>query len=152
MGTTEDETVVWHHWLNGHEFEQTPGVCDGHGGLLCYSPWGLKELDTTEQLNWTELVVYNNIHLLIHSFSISPWFINCKCRLVLIWTDKNTISISSDFYFFHALVALTLKYTFPHPVFRTRQFRCHGPGFKTWRGNYPQATWRSQKIKINICP
>ena len=67
-GMIEDEMVVWHHWLNGHEFEQTPGVCDGHGGLLCYSPWGLKELDTTEQLNWTELVVYNNIHLLIHSF------------------------------------------------------------------------------------
>ena len=54
-GTTEDEMVGWHHWLNGHEFEQTPGVGDGHGGLLCYSPWGRKVSDTTEQLNWTEL-------------------------------------------------------------------------------------------------
>ena len=53
-GTTKDEMVGWHHWLNGHEFEQTPGVGDGQGGLACCSPWGLKELDTTEQLNWTE--------------------------------------------------------------------------------------------------
>ena len=45
----------WHHWLDGHEFEQAPGVGDGQGGLACCSPWGCKELDTTEQLNWTEL-------------------------------------------------------------------------------------------------
>ena len=43
--------VGWHHRLNGHEFEQIPGVGDGHGGLVCYSPWGRTELDTTEQLN-----------------------------------------------------------------------------------------------------
>ena len=54
-GTTEDEMVRWHHRLNGHEFEWTPGVGDGQGGLVCYSPWGHKESDTTEQLNWTEL-------------------------------------------------------------------------------------------------
>ena len=53
-GTTEDEMVGWHHWLNGHEFEQDPGVDDGHGGLLCYSPWDHKESDTTERLNWTD--------------------------------------------------------------------------------------------------
>ena len=51
-GTTEDEMAGWHHWLNGHEFEQAPGVGDGHGGLLCCSPWGHKESDTTERLNW----------------------------------------------------------------------------------------------------
>ena len=50
-GTTEDEMAGWHHWLDGHESEWTPGVGDGHGGLVC---WGRKELDTTEQLNWTE--------------------------------------------------------------------------------------------------
>ena len=54
-GTTEDEMAGWHHWLNGHEFEYTPGVGDGQVGLVCCSPWGLKELDTTEWLNWTEL-------------------------------------------------------------------------------------------------
>ena len=54
-GTTEDEMVGWHHWLNGHEFEQAPGVGDGQGSLPCCSPWGRKESDTTEWLNWTEL-------------------------------------------------------------------------------------------------
>ena len=47
----EDEIVRWHHRLNGHEFEQAPGVGDGQGGLACYGSWGRKELDTTEQLN-----------------------------------------------------------------------------------------------------
>ena len=51
-GMTEDETVGWHHWLHGHEFEQAPGVGDGQGGLACCSPWGRKESDTTGQLNW----------------------------------------------------------------------------------------------------
>ena len=50
-GTTEDEMVEWHHRLDGHEFEQTPEVGDRQGSLECYSPWGCKELDTTEQLN-----------------------------------------------------------------------------------------------------
>ena len=48
---TEDEMVGWHQWLNGHEFEQTLGVGGGQGSLECCSPWGCKELDTTEQLN-----------------------------------------------------------------------------------------------------
>ena len=50
---TEDEMVGWHHQLDGHELEQAPGVGDGQGSLVCNSPWGRKELDTTEQLNWT---------------------------------------------------------------------------------------------------
>ena len=53
-GTTEDEIVGWHHWLDGHEFEWTLGVGDGQGGLVCCNSWGRKELDTTEWLNWTE--------------------------------------------------------------------------------------------------
>ena len=52
-GMTENEMVGWHHWLNGHEFEQVLGVDDGQGSLSCCSPWGCEELDTTEQLNWT---------------------------------------------------------------------------------------------------
>ena len=48
---TGDEMVGWHHQLNAHEFEQAPGVGDGQGGPVCCNPWGLKELDTTEQLN-----------------------------------------------------------------------------------------------------
>ena len=54
-GTTEDEMAGWHHRLNGHEFEWTPGVGDGQGDLACCDSWGRKESDTTEQLNWTEL-------------------------------------------------------------------------------------------------
>ena len=52
-GTMEDEMVEWHHWLHAHEFEQAPGVGDGQGSLMCCSPWGHKESDTTEWLNWT---------------------------------------------------------------------------------------------------
>ena len=52
-GMTEDETIGWHHWLNGNEFDLTPGAGDGQGGLACCSPRGHKESDTTEQLNWT---------------------------------------------------------------------------------------------------
>ena len=56
-GTTVDEMVGWHQQLNGHGFEYTPGVGDGQGGLVCCSPCGCKELDTTERLNWTETCV-----------------------------------------------------------------------------------------------
>ena len=46
-GTTEDEMVGWHHWLNGHGFEQTLEDSEGQGSLACCSPWGLKESDMT---------------------------------------------------------------------------------------------------------
>ena len=52
---TEDEMVGWHQRLNEHEFEWTPGVGDGEGGLACCDSWGHKESDTTERLNWTEM-------------------------------------------------------------------------------------------------
>ena len=52
-GTTEDEMVGWHHRLDGQEFEQALGIGDGQGSLVCCSPWGCQESDTTEQLNWT---------------------------------------------------------------------------------------------------
>ena len=48
---TEDEMVGWHQGLDGHEFEQAPGVSDGQGSLACCSPWGLKKSDKTKQLN-----------------------------------------------------------------------------------------------------
>ena len=46
-GLAENEVVGWHHWLNGHEFEQTLGDSGGQGSLVCYSPWGCKESDMT---------------------------------------------------------------------------------------------------------
>ena len=57
-GTTEDEMVGWHHRPDGHEFEQALGVGDGQGSLACYSPWGCKESDMTEWLNWTDIISY----------------------------------------------------------------------------------------------
>ena len=60
-GTTEDEMAGWHHRLNGHGFGWTLGVGDGQGCLVCYGPWGHKELDMTEQLNWTNPYPSQNI-------------------------------------------------------------------------------------------
>ena len=61
---TEDETVGWHHQLDGHEFEQAPGVGERQGNLACCSPLGLKESDMTELLNRAELteVKYHMLH------------------------------------------------------------------------------------------
>ena len=50
-GTTEDEMIEWHHWLDGHEFEQAPGAGDGQGSLACCSPWGCSQ---TQLSDWTE--------------------------------------------------------------------------------------------------
>ena len=58
-GMTEKEMIGWHHWLNGHEFEYTLGIGDGQGGLACCSPWGGKESDMTEWLNWTDNLFLN---------------------------------------------------------------------------------------------
>ena len=59
-GVTEDEMAGWQYWLNGHEFEQTPGDSEGQGSLVCHSPWGHKELDktylATEQQRYTKLI------------------------------------------------------------------------------------------------
>ena len=55
-GMTEDEMAGWHHRLDGHEFEWTPGVGDGQGGLACCNSWGCKVgHDWATELNWTEL-------------------------------------------------------------------------------------------------
>ena len=73
-GMTEDEMVGWHHWLDGHEFEQAPGVGDGQRSLVCYSPWGHKGLDTTERLNWT--VQFSQDHLLKRLSSLHCTFLS----------------------------------------------------------------------------
>ena len=63
-GTTEDQMVGWHHWLNGHEFEQALDVGNGHGRLVCCSLWGHKESDMTEWMNWLMLLVTLNLSVL----------------------------------------------------------------------------------------
>ena len=67
-GTSEDEIVGWHHWLDGHDFEQALGVSDGQRGLACCSPWGCKKLDMTERLNCVQLFV-------------TPWAVACQASL-----------------------------------------------------------------------
>ena len=65
-GITEDILVGWHHQFNGLEFQQAPGLQEGQGSLVCLSPWGSKDLDMTEQLNWTEYIT-KHFHFLEHS-------------------------------------------------------------------------------------
>ena len=70
----QDEMVGWRHRLDGHEFEQALGVGDGQGILACCSPWGHKESDTTERLNWTE--ASNKIYLKVKK---DNWRWNVLC-------------------------------------------------------------------------
>ena len=76
-GMKEDEMVGCHHWLNGYEFEQAPVVDDGQGSLGCGGPWGHKESDKTEQLNWTEL---NWNQLLIKAYGDTVIDSELKCK------------------------------------------------------------------------
>ena len=81
-GTTEDEMVGWHHRLNGHEFEQALGVGDGQGSLACCSPWGHKESDRTEQLNWTELDrQYSHVTYTLNVIKNVQWKFTFSCPL-----------------------------------------------------------------------
>ena len=68
---TKDEMVGWHHRLDGHEFEQVPGVGDRQRGLACCGPWGRKESDMTERLNWTEVLNAVGISLPLKEIKIS---------------------------------------------------------------------------------
>ena len=77
-GTTEDEMVRWHHWLDRHEFEQAPEVGDGQGSLACCSPWGHKESDMAEWLNWTigvSLCILNTNTRQLYVLEKSPTFL-----------------------------------------------------------------------------
>ena len=75
---TEDEMAGWHHWLDGRESEWTPGVGDGQGGLACCDSWGCKELDKTEQLNWTELNCASQALMYIQSIFSDYYKINLE--------------------------------------------------------------------------
>ena len=85
-GTTEDEMIGRHHRLDGHEFEQALGVGDGQGSLACCSPWGHKELDTTELLNWAKTFffpfAFTQIFIVILSYLVL-WPKFCEIRKML---------------------------------------------------------------------
>ena len=81
---TEDEMAGWHHWLDGLEFEWTPGDGDGQGGLACCDSWGRKESDTTEWLNWNELI--HSFLLVRYSFVLSAGVLHAHlCLKVYSW-------------------------------------------------------------------
>ena len=84
-GMTEDEMVGWHHRLNTHKFEWTPGVGDGQGGLACCSPWGCKESDMTERLNWTELRINNELIAAHHLFFFFFWLCQKIYKILVPW-------------------------------------------------------------------
>ena len=87
------------HWLNGHEFEKAPGVCDGQESLACCSPWGRKESDTTEWLNWKGTLVINGctVTVLLSDFIILSLLIQsppplCCCS----WHSWKTLPPTSQ--------------------------------------------------------
>ena len=99
-GTTEDEMVGWHRGLNGHEFEQAPGVGDRQGSLACCNPWGYKESDRTEQLNWNwiHIPILFQILFLYRLYRVLSW-VSCAMELVLL-----------DIYFLYVLVVQSLSH------------------------------------------
>ena len=72
---TKDDLVGWHHRLSGHEFEQTLGIGDGQGSLACFSAWGGKQSDMTEQLNRTERGFCGGKHLKLFFMSESVFML-----------------------------------------------------------------------------
>ena len=122
-GTTEDEMAGWHHWLDGREFEWTPGVGDGQGGLACCSSWGLKESDMTEQLNWSEVIWHSFFSDLLHvaeypqdpsmlsqmtRFLFHDWIIfHCACE----WVWESVCMLSHFLYPFIHHWTLYLGYS-----------------------------------------
>ena len=94
-GMMEDEMTEWHHWLNGHEFEQTLGA-NGQWSLVCCSPWGCKEWDMTEQLN-------NNRPEIKLSFIYSYWYsIFCSrsgsdlTKLYIVWLPVDVTALCTS--------------------------------------------------------
>ena len=83
------QRMRWLHWLNGHEFEQAPGFGDGQGRLACCSPWGHKESDMTEWLNWTRQV--------LHNCSTWNWIQHWKRQIPRGWGSG--VSLSDHVYF-----------------------------------------------------
>ena len=100
---TEDEMIGWHYWLDGHEFEQVLGVGDVQGSLACCSLWGHKDSDTTEQLNWSEL-----IYLITGSLYLSNNFIQ-----FLLLSAPASGNHKSDLFYILSFFLLFLNYNWP---------------------------------------
>ena len=119
-GMTEDEMVGWHHQLNGHEFEWTLGVGDGQGGLACCSPWGCKESDTTEQLNWTD-----------SCFIMLCWFLHNRVNQLYVYIHPLPRGPPSRSPLIPPLWVLSARAEFPVPSSRFSLALCltHGSAY-----------------------
>ena len=94
-GMTEDEMAGWHHWPDGRESEWTPGVGDGQGDMACCNSWGCKDLDTTEWLNWTELILYWCVCVCVFFWLTSLCIIGSSF-IHLIRTDSNVFFLMAE--------------------------------------------------------
>ena len=107
---TEDEMVGWHHWLNGHEFEQAPGDGEGQWGLTCCCPWGHKESDTADGLKNNKYSMTCMFHFIIICLSTEGHW-GCFYRLALV--NKAAMNMECR-YFFETLISIlyinTLKW------------------------------------------
>ena len=125
--------VGWHHQLNGHKFRWTPGVGDGQGGLACCIPWGHKESDKIEQLNWTTYMQQGE-QLCVHMCNIFiqntfgkgyalrylwRWmFSSHLCEypfhfVLLIYTSSITAPINTMYVSFHKILVQGGQYQYP---------------------------------------
>ena len=113
-GVTKDEMIGWDHWLKGHEIEQTLGVSDGQGSLVCCSPWGHKELDMTGWLN------NNNLRIIFISYDIyyfrmgpqQPCMLANSNSMLKFTYDLNTILFFYFIFILFYLVYFILRHNF----------------------------------------
>ena len=95
-GATEDKMFGWHHQLNGHKFDQAPGEGEGQGSLVCCSPLGRKESDTTEQLNWSKFrKLEETADILTQGRVFKRPPTNFKDENYNVWNEKYTDKLNS---------------------------------------------------------
>ena len=116
--------VGWHHQLNGHEFEQALGVGDGQGSLVCCSPWGCKDSDTNEWLNWTDtfylvsLIFFNTFNIQIirspvnSAFNINISWIGYLLSLSPCHSSSFTVAYLGQCHSHHVLVSILVPLQF----------------------------------------
>ena len=107
-GTTEDETVGWHHWLNGHELEQILGDSEGQGNLACFSPWDRTEPDTTEQQQYYLLTIQ-----ISQSFMLCPLFVFIGLHIVFSCTEQFQLHATNSGKILFIFILLQLFSSFP---------------------------------------
>ena len=129
----------WHHWLDGHEFEWTPGVGDGQGGLVYCDSWGHRESDTTERLNWTE----PNWRIVALQYCVG--FCHTSTWISHRYTYVPSLLNNWIFFFFFAMTSILKKRNVAHidhcfsGVSDDKEFTCSagGPGLIPELGRSP---------------